>query len=452
MIKNKIIGIIATGIIGLAVITGANQLTHNKVNTNTKIEYSSLLAAPNYSVRLANYVSSESNRESAWNEAVRLHNGSEMNNCTLWVSSCLRGAGENVPYNIAYTTDLGNWLGNNGWTRGTNLNNLQRGDICFASNVHAFIFLSWYNQAEGLANVVDEQAAFFTPNAASYVRNLNGTNGNGWVPGDTQANDSYSGVTYFMSDYPTGSNVGATQQGWVNDNGTWYYNLSNGSLATGFNTINGSEYYFNDNGAMQTGWNQINGNWYYMGSSGAVNTGWTDVNGTWYYMNNSGVMQTGWINDNGTWYYMNSSGAMQTGWADVNGTWYYMNNSGAMQTGWVNDNGTWYYMNNSGAMQTGWADVNGTWYYMNSSGAMQTGWVNDNGTWYYMNSSGAMAANSWVDYNNNWYYMTNSGAMNQGWLQYKGGWYFTNSQGVMLTGTQVINGKSYTFNSNGALV
>ena len=138
----------------------------------------------------------------------------------------------------------------------------------------------------------------------------------------------------------------------------------------------------------KNGWILENGSWYYY-SNGYRQTGWINDNGTWYYLNSAGVMQTGWIKDGGIWYYLNGSGAMLTGWIKDGGTWYYLNSSGAMLTGWIKDGGTWYYLNGSGAMLTGWIKDRGTWYYLNDSGAMQTGWVRIGGKQYYFNSSGA---------------------------------------------------------------
>ncbi len=115
----------------------------------------------------------------------------------------------------------------------------------------------------------------------------------------------------------------------------------------------GSWNFLNNDGTKATGWvkSPASGLWYYMDSEGKMmSNGWIKDNGAWYYLQESGAMKTGWLNDKGTWYYLQASGAMKTGWLNDNGTWYYLQASGAMKTGWLNDNGTWYYLNSSGAM------------------------------------------------------------------------------------------------------
>jgi len=82
-----------------------------------------------------------------------------------------------------------------------------------------------------------------------------------------------------------------------------------------------------------------------------VTTGWVQAtDGTWTYNRTDGTKATGWLQDGYTWYFLKTDGVMATGWQNVGGTWYYLNSSGAMLTGWINDKGTWYYCSVSGAM------------------------------------------------------------------------------------------------------
>ena len=105
-----------------------------------------------------------------------------------------------------------------------------------------------------------------------------------------------------------------TSTGWVqNADGTWNY--------------------LNAEGNKVTGWleSPASGLWYYMDANGVMmSNGWINDNGTWYYLTSTGAMKTGWLNDRGTWYYLQANGAMKTGWLNDNGTWYYLNASGAM--------------------------------------------------------------------------------------------------------------------------
>ncbi|MFP7159771.1 CAP domain-containing protein [Priestia aryabhattai] len=53
--------------------------------------------------------------------------------------------------------------------------------------------------------------------------------------------------------------------------------------------------------------------------------GWVQENGKWYYYVN-GTFQTGWVQVGSSYYYFDNTGAF-TGWAWYQGTWYYWNGS-----------------------------------------------------------------------------------------------------------------------------
>ena len=119
----------------------------------------------------------------------------------------------------------------------------------------------------------------------------------------------------------------------------------------------------------------------------AATNGWVKENGIWYYYVN-GVRKTGWLKDGNFWYYLDpgNSGAMVKEWKQVSGEWYYLRPvdegvspnkkpEGSMVTAWRSIKGKWYYFHSSGAMTTGWT-VN-IWQedgkvhcdYFNASGA-----------------------------------------------------------------------------------
>ncbi len=204
-----------------------------------------------------------------------------------------------------------------------------------------------------------------------------------------------------------------TKSGWVQESDGWYY--------------------YQD-GEAQTGWFQdpANGRWYYLGASGRMATGWQDIGGRTYYLNPGGSMATGWKQIDGSWYYFNPGGSMARGWAEIGGRWYYLRDDGVMATGWEKVNGKWYYLNPGGSMVTGWKQIEEKWYYFNENGSLRTGWLSYKGSWYYLNTGGPMTA---------------------GWKQIAGKWYYFDPEtGKMVTGRHTINGKTYSFDEDGAWI
>ena len=189
-------------ILGAAALAVPTILTINPIHHNKSVK---LLAKPSVKAHsnILNIVQYQANRVSAFAEAKQLH-GSIMDNCAYYVSSLLRTDGYNVPFYTGSVSGLRNWTSQNGWASHTDLENLEPGDICFAGNSHTFIFVSWYNKAKGLANVNDNQIAYFNPNKATYVRDLNGSTGGNYLPGCGYDN-SYEGVTSFVTPPYAGS-------------------------------------------------------------------------------------------------------------------------------------------------------------------------------------------------------------------------------------------------------
>ena len=132
------------------------------------------------------------------------------------------------------------------------------------------------------------------------------------------------------------------------------------------------------------------------------------------------------------WRLKDSKGVYLTGWQYVDGKWYYLNpKDSIMVTGWLYDD---YYDG---------------WFLLGSDGAMLTGWQYDVKDWYYLapettNSTvkGRMVT-GWLKYKDNWYYLD----------KHKDNWYYLDKQsGKMYIGTHIIDGKTYYFDNNGALI
>lgn len=124
--------------------------------------------------------------------------------------------------------------------------------------------------------------------------------------------------------------------------------------------------------------------------------GWVSQDGGWWYRLEDGSWETGWFSVNDRWYYANDRGWLQVGWQHIDGYWYFLHNVhdtryGEMETGWIKDGEHWFLLNDKGQMQTGWQLVKGKWYYLEENGAMRTGWLSYKGDDYFFTDTGAMA-------------------------------------------------------------
>lgn len=101
----------------------------------------------------------------------------------------------------------------------------------------------------------------------------------------------------------------------------------------------------------------------------------------------------GWIKEYGVWY-LYKDGVKQTGWKADQGCWYFLDYvNGRMHEGWVADGPKWYFCNPAnGIMQYGWVKVDGQYYYLDpdDGGAMVTGYIIYSGKTYLFDSSGAL--------------------------------------------------------------
>ncbi|WP_055069923.1 SH3 domain-containing protein [Clostridium massiliamazoniense] len=130
---------------------------------------------PELQQKLYNYLSSTANQEAVMKEAVNLHGGNASDTCVYFLATALRNIGVDIPTSTAYTTILEGNLLSRGWVRSTNLDDIQKGDICFAGPYHVYVFMGWKDKEKGLAYIVDNQAAAYG-NSHYHERNINGQN------------------------------------------------------------------------------------------------------------------------------------------------------------------------------------------------------------------------------------------------------------------------------------
>ena len=233
---------------------------------------------------------------------------------------------------------------------------------------------------------------------------------------------------------------------WKKIAGVWYYFNLDGIMLS--NTVY-DDYLFNKSGAMvETSWVKIEEKWYYATGSGKIiRNKWEKINGSWYRFDETGIMLSKTIYND---YLLQTSGAMaEKNWVKMDEKWYYATDSGkVVRNKWGKINSSWYLFDYAGVMLSSqWKDK----YYLKDSGAMaQSEWFFDKkyNSWFYLKSDGAYAENQWQGY----YYLKSYGYMAKNeWIFDKSynAWYYLKEDGAYVTGNFTINGKDYSFQSNG---
>ena len=292
---------------------------------------------------------------------------------------------------------------------------------------------------------------------------------------------------------------------WKKIAGVWYYFNQDGFMLS--NTIF-NDYLLNNSGALaESSWVKIDNQWYYATEDGKVTrNNWKKIAGVWYRFDENGIMinnavyddylfkasgvlaENSWVKIGDKWYYGNQEGKIiRNKWEKINGSWYRFDESGTMlsktiyndyllktsgamaEKDWVQMDEKWYYATDSGkAIRDKWEKINDSWYsfhkdgdmlssqwkekyYLKDSGAMaQSEWFFDKkyDSWFYLKSDGAYAENQWQGS----YYLKSYGYMAKNeWIFDKSynAWYYLKEDGAYVTGNFTINGKDYSFQSNG---
>lgn len=292
---------------------------------------------------------------------------------------------------------------------------------------------------------------------------------------------------------------GALKTGWYTDSNqnvttpdgtviTNKYYVSNNGLLTGEQRLDGGWYMFNTSGNMITGLTKVSNfgvnssKTVYYGSDGRMKYGEQNIAGSWYLFDkNTGAMLTGlqYLGQFGgdkTVYYSPSDGKLQYGNVTIDGkTLTFQLGTGAMKVGWYTADGASttnpdgsintnkYYVNRYGIVK-GEQFVDGHWRLFTTSGNMITGLtklaehgLKDNRTVLY-NDRGEMQYGQ-VYLNGHWYlFNAQDGRMMTGFQNLSAYGdnktvYYSPATGYMLYGTQMIDGKEYTFEEgSGALI
>ena len=122
-------------------------------------------------------------------------------------------------------------------------------------------------------------------------------------------------------------------------------------------------------------------------------------------------------------------------------------------TGWQQENGTWvYYNRNEEKVTETWQKSGDYWFYLDDNGEMATdSLIDDNDDTYYVDVNGVMVTNRWVAVDNE-----NAGdenEPNQWWYYFgaNGKAYKRNDSASGDVSLKTINGKKYTFNTDGKM-
>lgn len=270
-----------------------------------------------------------------------------------------------------------------------------------------------------------------------------------------------------FNDYLLNNSGALAESSWVKIDNQWYYATEDGKVTrNNWKKIAGVWYRFDENGIMisnavyddylfkssgalaENSWVKIGDKWYYGNQEGKINRDkWAKIDGLWYRFDESGVMLSATIYKD---HLLKTSGAMaENVWAKLEDKWYYATTSGKIiRDKWEKISGSWYYFNKDGVMLSSqWKEK----YYLKDSGAMaKSEWIFDEKykSWFYLKSDGTYAENQWVGS----YYLKSFGYMAKNeWIFDKdyNAWYYLKEDGVYVTGNFTINGKDYTFQSNG---
>ena len=131
--------------------------------------------------------------------------------------------------------------------------------------------------------------------------------------------------------------------------------------------------------------------------------------------------EAGWQKDDKGWWWQYADGSYCVGWNQIDFKWYYFKEDG--------------YMANDEFVKSSDYDTNKKLYWVSTDGA----W---NGKTYY-----------WKQDTIGWWITDGKGYYPKSmWHKIDGKWYYFNEKGYMVTGTKTINGKIYSFRSDGTLV
>ncbi|MEK6264070.1 MAG: hypothetical protein N2B06_04780, partial [Clostridium sp.] len=116
------------------------------------------------------YLSVEKNRASDLDKAIKLNNGNQTGLTVYLLAEILRANTYDIPTDTSTVKGLVENLTSKGWKKNTDFNELEKGDICFTTDLpespgspsHTYIFMGWVEDGKtDYANIVDGQIQEF---------------------------------------------------------------------------------------------------------------------------------------------------------------------------------------------------------------------------------------------------------------------------------------------------
>ena len=227
---------------------------------------------------------------------------------------------------------------------------------------------------------------------------------------------------------------------WKADGRTSYFD-SDGAAVSGWRTVKSDNYYFSDEDGRCLRWEQeIDGETYYFDTHGRMHKGplvWNAGGCSLFDTEGHKVTAPGLIAFEGHMYLVGKGGYLLRWEQDYNGHTYYFDSEYRMHTGPIkwNATGKWSLFDENGhkVLEPGLTKYGSDTFLVGSDGYLLRWEQKVDGKTYYFGSDYKMVT-GWVRWN-----------ADRKWS------YFDPKTGAMLTGTQVIDGTTYKFDSNGRI-